>query len=248
MAKNNPNDESMRLNFVPEVFDPKAEEYRPIYIAPDATDEVRGDVLLSDAVDGTENAMFGTTAATPLAVRRVHESTEGKLDKLTLESQEVLSDVKFYGKVSGNFFGDLEGTARDAKKLTEPREFTIKSGEYEAKGSYPFDGSRDIDFDLKELDASTVKGKLPLETIPSEAMSKLFRFATKQEAIDKNQANINDGGNPLFQEGDTILATTERVMYYVDSSGGLVKYLAEKNAVVSNAQPTDEGTVIWVKP
>ena len=80
MAKGQPNDESMTINFVPKAWDPIAEEFKPLYIAPDATQTERGDVWLSDEVDGTDgltddirNATSGVTAATPAAVKTVYD-------------------------------------------------------------------------------------------------------------------------------------------------------------------------------
>lgn len=71
MAKGNPNDKAMRINFVAKVWDEDAEDYRPIYVAPDATDTVRGDVYLSDEYENEEegSAATGVTAATPAAIR-----------------------------------------------------------------------------------------------------------------------------------------------------------------------------------
>lgn len=74
MAKGNPNDASMKLNFVAKIWDKEAQTYRPIYIAPDATDAVRGDVYLSDAIDSEDNAKTGVTAATPKAVKNVYDT------------------------------------------------------------------------------------------------------------------------------------------------------------------------------
>ncbi len=64
MAKGNPNDESMKLNFIPKVWDDEAKEFKPFYIAPDSTDKVRGDVYLSDDFSESD-AATGVTAATP---------------------------------------------------------------------------------------------------------------------------------------------------------------------------------------
>ena len=51
-----PNGADKKLNFVAKVYDPTAKEFKPIYIAPDATDKVQGDVKLSDATNSTLNA------------------------------------------------------------------------------------------------------------------------------------------------------------------------------------------------
>ena len=46
MAKGNPNDSTMKNNFVAKVYDPTLKTYRPIYVAPDATNNKRGEVWL----------------------------------------------------------------------------------------------------------------------------------------------------------------------------------------------------------
>lgn len=80
MAKGTPNDPSMKLNFVAKVWDKVDKTFKPIYIAPDATATVRGDVWLSDAIDGTDGktedictAATGVTAATPKAVKLAYD-------------------------------------------------------------------------------------------------------------------------------------------------------------------------------
>lgn len=60
-----PNSEDKKLNFVAKVFDPVTQTYRPLYIAPDGTDTVQGDVFLSDDADETKTAANGMTAVTP---------------------------------------------------------------------------------------------------------------------------------------------------------------------------------------
>ena len=81
MPTGNPNDRSKLLNFVAKVYDPVAKAYKPIYEAPDATNSVYGDVLLSDATDSELNAATGVTAATPKAVKTVNDALANKLDK-----------------------------------------------------------------------------------------------------------------------------------------------------------------------
>ena len=62
--------ENKKLNFTLKVWDATDQAYRPVYIAPDATNAVQGDVKLSDATNSTLNAASGMTAATPAAVKR----------------------------------------------------------------------------------------------------------------------------------------------------------------------------------
>lgn len=65
-----PNGEDKKLNFVAKVYDPVTKTYRPIYIAPDATNAIQGDVYLTDIVDDTKNAQDGMTAITPAGVKK----------------------------------------------------------------------------------------------------------------------------------------------------------------------------------
>ena len=97
-----PNGADKKLNFVAKVYDPAAKEFKPIYIAPDATDKVQGDVKLSDATDSTLNAAEGMTAATPAAVKEVQDNANKKLDKETTSAQTVKSAVTFSGLVTGS--------------------------------------------------------------------------------------------------------------------------------------------------
>ena len=69
-----PNGEDKRLNFTLKIWDAQANAYRPVYIAPDGTDTVQGDVKLSDATNSTLNAASGMTAATPAAVKAVQDN------------------------------------------------------------------------------------------------------------------------------------------------------------------------------
>ena len=80
-----PNGDTKKLNFTLKVWDNTSKSYRPVYIAPDATDTVQGDVKLSDATNSTLNAANGMTAATPAAVKAVYDSANNKLDKISFD-------------------------------------------------------------------------------------------------------------------------------------------------------------------
>lgn len=109
-----PNGKEKQLNFVAKVRDPVSKDFKPLYIAPDATNVVQGDVFLSDAVDSDLDAAEGMTAATPKAV---HDATKNKLDKTTSDTQNVKSEVVFDGGVTVS--GD-----------------NFKVGEYQADGTF----------------------------------------------------------------------------------------------------------------
>lgn len=142
-----PNGEDKRLNFTFKIWDATAGAYRPVYIAPDATDTVQGDVKLSDATNSTLNAASGMTAATPAAVKAVADSTNNKLDKVTSADQTVASKVTFNNSVIGNkgitvpsgqfFNGNLSGNATTATTLQTARTITLAG---RVTGSASFNG------------------------------------------------------------------------------------------------------------
>lgn len=156
-----PNGADKKLNFIPKVWDSKHENedgsngaYVPIYIAPDATNSVQGDVFLSDSVDGTQDAENGMTAATPKAVAQVASSANNKLDKtITSKTQTVAGKVDFSSGVSLNdgatipngkvLAGNVSGNATTSNTLKTSRKINIKIGEQDADGT-SFNGGSDV--------------------------------------------------------------------------------------------------------
>lgn len=142
-----PNGKDKQLNFTLKVWDAAAGAYRPVYIAPDATDKVQGDVKLSDATNSTANAASGMTAATPAAVKAVADAAGNKLDKLTSADQTVASKVTFNNSVIGNkgitvpsgqfFTGNLNGNATTATTLQTARTIALTG---RVTGSASFNG------------------------------------------------------------------------------------------------------------
>lgn len=114
MAKGSPNDESMKSNFVAKVWDKKAKEYKPIYTAPDATDEVRGDVYLSDDIDSADDAKKSVTAATPKAVKDALEKAIGST--LTRDNTTIKITNGEAEEALGEFDGE-ETVTVDLKQL-----------------------------------------------------------------------------------------------------------------------------------
>lgn len=141
-----PNGSEKKNNFIAKIWDETAQDYKPIYQAPDATNSVQGDVLLSDAVDSELSANNGMTAATPKAVKTVQDNANNKLDKVKTEKQTVASEVAFSKNVSApHFIGSLTGnadSASTANKLTTPREIKLRG---KVLGQANFDGSANID-------------------------------------------------------------------------------------------------------
>lgn len=113
-------------------------EFKPVYIAPDATDEIAGDVFLSDDVldfEELENedlklikAKSGITATTPYALGTVANRT---------------IDVRSYFKEEDE---EAENYTDGPQKLLD-----------------------DIKIQIGDLDATKLKGMIPIESIPDDA-------------------------------------------------------------------------------
>lgn len=213
MAKGHPNDSTMKNNFVAKVYDPTLKTYRPIYVAPDATDNKRGEVWLSDATNATDNAATGVVAATPKAVKAVNDNANNKLDKTTATAQSVKSPTTFEGKVignggfAGNLTGNVTGNADTATKLRTARSISIKGGNNGGTGSANFDGSGNILITIPSIDAASVSGVLPLSTIPHGALERLVHVADKATRFKLTTASV--------QTGDSVIQDDTGVMYVV---------------------------------
>ena len=228
-----PNGADKKLNFVAKVWDEVAQAYRPIYIAPDATDTVQGDVKLSDAVDSTLDAANGMTAATPKAVKSVQDNANNKLDKVAGADQTVASKVTFQNEQtfskgatipSGYYLtGDVEGNASTATTLETSRSISVKSGNATA-GSANFNGSADITINVPQLDATTLTGMVPIASIPQGALERLVKVANQTARFALTTGDV--------QLGDSVLQTDTGVMYIVvdtnelDNAAGYQEYKA----------------------
>ena len=153
-------------NFDVLVWDDKAKDYKPVYTAPDATNAVKGDVLLSDATNSISDAATGMTAATPKAVKAVADAANNKLDKTITTAQTVAGPVLFTQKITGSVSGS-------AATLETARSIAIKNGTA-AAGSANFNGSANITINLAQLDASTLAtGTVPVNRLPADAITKV---------------------------------------------------------------------------
>ena len=228
-----PNGADKKLNFVAKVWDDVAQAYRPIYIAPDATDTVQGDVKLSDATDSTLDAANGMTAATPKAVKVVQDSANNKLDKVAGADQTVASKVTFQNEQmfskgatipSGYYLtGDVEGNASTATTLETSRSISVKSGNATV-GSANFNGSANITINVPQLDATTLTGMVPIASIPQGALERLIKVADQTARFALTTSDV--------QLGDSVLQTDTGVMYIVvdtnelDNAAGYQEYKA----------------------
>ena len=246
MAKGTPNDESMKLNFVAKVYDPVAKDYRPVYIAPDATDKVRGDVYLSDAVDSDSDAATGVVAASPKAVKTVQDNANNKLDKITKTAQTVASEVTFSGTVTGsngfkgNLTGNVTGNSDTATKLKTARTITAKVGNDGESASAVFDGSTNIGITIPSVKASNIapnSGTLPISVIPQGALDKLIHVADETARFALTTDSV--------QTGDTVIQDDTGVMYIVVDDSKLTSadgYQEYKAATAMKALEADKAT------
>ena len=240
-----PNGADKKLNFVAKVYDPTAKEFKPIYIAPDATDKVQGDVKLSDATNSTLNAAEGMTAATPAAVKAVQDNANKKLDKETSTAQTVKSAVTFSGLVTGsggfkgNLTGDVTGNASTASQLKTARTISVKSGT-SAAGSATFNGAGDVTITIPKIDGTTVEGIIPLASIPQGALDRVVSYTSIAAAV---SAWTSASGTKPFDIGDTIRVTgvTPNVMYAVTADPSkTASYVEYAAGTATNAIHADE--------
>lgn len=246
MAKGNPNDSTMKNNFIAKVYDPTLKTYRPIYVAPDATDNKRGEVWLSDATNATDNAATGVVAATPKAVKAVNDNANNKLDKTTTNAQSVKSPTTFEGRVTGNggftgnLTGNVTGNADTATKLKTARSISVKGGNNGGTGSANFDGSGNVSITIPSIDAASVTGVLPLNTIPQGALERLIHVANKAARFQLTRAQV--------QTGDSVIQDDTGIMYVVvddsklNSDAGYQEYKAGTALNANHATSADNAT------
>lgn len=247
-----PNGEDKKLNFTLKIWDATAGAYRPVYIAPDATNKVRGDVTLSDATDSNLGAADGITAATPKAVKSVQDNANNKLDKTSSADQTVASKVTFKNSVvaekginvpTGNFFsGDLQGNSTTASTLQTQRKISVKVGNATA-GVANFNGGADAVITVPQVDASVVStGTLPLSVLPQGALERLVKVNDKAArlALTTNQVQL----------GDSVLQMDTNTMYIVvdidklNSEDGYQEYAAGTAVLAETAEKVAHGLTI----
>ena len=247
-----PNGEDKKLNFTLKIWDATAGAYRPVYIAPDATDKVRGDVTLSDATNSNLGAADGMTAATPKAVKSVQDNANNKLDKTSSADQTVASKVTFKNSVvaekgvsvpTGNFFsGNLQGNSTTASTLQTQRKISVKVGNATA-GSANFNGGADAAITIPQVDASVVStGTLPLSVLPQGALERLVKVNNKAARLALTTSQV--------QLGDSVLQTDTNTMYIVvdtaklNSEAGYQEYAAGTAVLAETAEKVAHGLTI----
>lgn len=249
MAKGSPNGPERKLNFMPRVYDEKATDdptygkYRPLYIAPEATDEVLGDVYLSDAVNSTANAESGVEAATPLAVKTAYDEAKKKLDKT--EGGTVSGAVTFTQQVTGsagfkgNLTGNVTGNADTATTLKTARTIGVKAGAGGTAGTATFNGGANIEITIPNIDATKLTGIVPISNLPQAALERVVHVTNQAARFQLTTAKV--------QLGDTVIQDDTGVMYIVvdesrlNSAEGYEEYAA---ATATNALHADEADVL----
>lgn len=239
-----PNGEDKRLNFTFKIWDAQANAYRPVYIAPDGTDTVQGDVKLSDATNSTLNAASGMTAATPAAVKAVQDNANNKLDKTTGTTQTVASAVTFNNAITaqrgvtvpaGQFFtGNLSGNATTATTLQTARQISVKIGNGTA-GTANFNGGANAAIVIPQVDASVVTtGTLPLSVLPQGALERLVKVADENARFALTTENVQLGDSVLQIDTDTMYIVIDTAQ--LNNEAGYEEYAAGTAVLAETAE------------
>lgn len=239
-----PNGEDKRLNFTLKIWDAQANAYRPVYIAPDGTDTVQGDVKLSDATNSTLNAASGMTAATPAAVKAVADTAANKLDKVASADQTVASKVTFNNAVVGNkgitvpigqyFTGNLSGNATTATTLQTSRQISVKIGNGTA-GTANFNGGANAAIVIPQVDASVVTtGTLPLSVLPQGALERLVKVADEEARFALTTDDVQLGDSVLQIDTDTMYIVIDTAQ--LNNDAGYEEYAAGTAVLAETAE------------
>ena len=250
-----PNGEDKRLNFTFKIWDATANAYRPVYIAPDGTDTVQGDVKLSDATNSTLNAASGMTAATPAAVKAVQDNANNKLDKTTGTTQTVASAVTFNNAITaqrgvtvpdGQFFtGNLSGNATTATTLQTARQISVKIGNGTA-GTANFNGGANAAIVIPQVDASVVTtGTLPLSVLPQGALERLFKVADENARFALTTENVQLGDSVLQMDTDTMYIVIDTAQ--LNNEAGYEEYAAGTAVLAETAEKVQNALTVQKK-
>ena len=250
-----PNGEDKRLNFTFKIWDATANAYRPVYIAPDGTDTVQGDVKLSDATDSTLNAANGMTAATPAAVKAVQDNANNKLDKVSGADQTVASKVTFNNAITaqrgvtvpdGQFFtGNLSGNATTATTLQIARQISVKIGNGTA-GTANFNGGANAAIVIPQVDASVVTtGTLPLSVLPQGALERLVKVADENARFALTTENVQLGDSVLQMDTDTMYIVIDTAQ--LNNAAGYEEYAAGTAVLAKTAEKVQHQLTVQKK-
>lgn len=247
-----PNGEDKKLNFTFKIWDATAQAYRPVYIAPDGTDTVQGDVKLSDATDSTLDAANGMTAATPKAVKTVQDAANNKLDKVSGSDQSVTSKVTFGNSITVNqgvtvptgyfFNGNLQGNATTATTLETSRQISVKIGNGTA-GSANFNGGANAAITIPQVDASVVTtGTLPLSVLPQGALERLIKVADENARFALTTDDVQLGDSVLQIDTDTMYIVVDTD--HLNSAEGYEEYAAGTAVLAETAEKVQNALTV----
>ena len=247
-----PNGEDKRLNFTFKIWDQQANAYRPVYIAPDGTDTVQGDVKLSDATNSSLDAASGMTAATPKAVKAVQDSANNKLDKVSSSDQTVVSKVTFNNAIvvnqgvtvpSGYYFtGNLQGNATTATTLQNSRQISVKIGNGTA-GTANFNGGANAAITIPQVDASVVTtGTLPLSVLPQGALERLIKVADEEARFALTTDDVQLGDSVLQIDTDTMYIVVDTS--HLNSEEGYEEYAAGTAVLAETAEKVQNALTV----
>ena len=250
-----PNGEDKRLNFTFKIWDAQANAYRPVYIAPDGTDTVQGDVKLSDAINSTLNAASGMTAATPAAVKAVQDNANNKLDKVAGADQAVASAVTFNNAITaqrgvtvptGQFFtGNLSGNATTATTLQTARQISVKIGNGTA-GTANFNGGANAAIIIPQVDASVVTtGTLPLSVLPQGALERLVKVADEEARFALTTDDVQLGDSVLQIDTDTMYIVID--IAQLNNDAGYEEYAAGTAVLAETAERVQNALTVQKK-
>ena len=250
-----PNGEDKQLNFTFKIWDAQANAYRPVYIAPDGTDTVQGDVKLSDATNSTLDAANGMTAATPAAVKAVQDNANNKLDKVAGADQTVASAVTFNNTITaqrgvtvptGQFFtGNLSGNATTATTLQTSRQISVKIGNGTA-GTANFNGGANAAIVIPQVDASVVTtGTLPLSVLPQGALERLVKVADENARFALTTENVQLGDSVLQIDTDTMYIVIDTAQ--LNNEAGYEEYAAGTAVLAETAEKVQNALTVQKK-
>lgn len=171
-------------------------EYRPLYLPPDATDKIKGDVKLSDdysSLDASRlSASDGMTAFTPQGAYIMYGAIQGALQTKLSKTDQNLQSV--------------EGPIEFKKEITleTPVNMSIGIGGGQKTAS-TFDGHSNVEITIQEVPADKLTGTISMDRLPQGALERLVKYVTLDAAREAYTA-AQEQDKP-FQLGDSILIT-----------------------------------------
>jgi hypothetical protein len=221
--------------------------YSPAYIAPDATDAVYGDVLLSDSTSSSLNAATGVTAATPAAVKAANDNANTRLSRTSIDAQTVASPITFNSTVttigrltaSGGITGNVSGNASTATALQNANTIKVTNGSQSGSATFVSNGGTTT-VNLAHVDASTLTGTVPTGCLPNIAKTTMVSVADKATRFKLTTSDV--------QNGDVVYQKDNGVMYlvvdesYLSTEQGYQPYKSDTAVTASHLTSSSVGS------